>query len=173
MLGSIVPSSRYLIRRLLREVDWRSVRTVVEFGPGVGNITAAVLERMPDQGRLIALDTNEEFITALRRTITDPRLVAVNASAEHVRHVVTHHRVASVDCVISGIPFSMIPRPVGSSILKQVEQLLSPRGTMLVYQFSAAVKPALQEVFAEVEQEFEWLNILPAHVFRCRRRDEE
>src|SRR4029077_11664514 len=39
MLGSIIPSSRFLIRQLLQPVDWQAARVIVEYGPGVGNIT--------------------------------------------------------------------------------------------------------------------------------------
>src|SRR6476661_3144338 len=36
MLGSLIPSSRFLISRLLSKVDWSRARTIVEYGPGVG-----------------------------------------------------------------------------------------------------------------------------------------
>lgn len=49
MLGSVIPSSRYLIRQLLRDVQWDRIRVIVEFGPGVGTISREILERMrPD-----------------------------------------------------------------------------------------------------------------------------
>ena len=41
MLGSLIPSSRFLIGRLLSKVDWGARRTIVEYGPGVGTITVA------------------------------------------------------------------------------------------------------------------------------------
>ena len=40
MLGSLIPSSRFLVERLLRKVDWKRAKTIVEYGPGVGTITA-------------------------------------------------------------------------------------------------------------------------------------
>ncbi|MDE2262321.1 MAG: methyltransferase, partial [Gammaproteobacteria bacterium] len=43
MLGSIVPSSRFLIRQLLAPIDWSAARVIVEYGPGVGCITAEIL----------------------------------------------------------------------------------------------------------------------------------
>jgi phospholipid N-methyltransferase len=46
MLGSIVPSSRFLIKELLQPIDWNQARVIVEYGPGVGVITAEILRRM-------------------------------------------------------------------------------------------------------------------------------
>ena len=45
MLGSIVPSSRFLIRELLGPVDWTRARVVVEYGPGVVGITDLALQQ--------------------------------------------------------------------------------------------------------------------------------
>ena len=39
MIGSLIPSSRRLIDRLLGKVDWNRARVIVEYGPGVGTIT--------------------------------------------------------------------------------------------------------------------------------------
>ena len=39
MLGSLVPSSRFVIQDVMAQVDWDRARVVVEYGPGVGTIT--------------------------------------------------------------------------------------------------------------------------------------
>src|SRR5262245_13274106 len=36
MLGSIIPSSRHLVNRVLEPIDWATARVIVEYGPGVG-----------------------------------------------------------------------------------------------------------------------------------------
>ena len=46
MLGSIVPSSRFLIKQLLEPINFGRARVIVEYGPGVGVITAELLRRM-------------------------------------------------------------------------------------------------------------------------------
>src|SRR5215813_5749265 len=51
MLGSLIPSSRFLIGRLLDKVDWSRAGTIVEYGPGVGTITAGILSRMQPRSR--------------------------------------------------------------------------------------------------------------------------
>ena len=46
MLGSIIPSSRFLVNQVLEPIDWERARVIVEYGPGVGTITAEILRRM-------------------------------------------------------------------------------------------------------------------------------
>ena len=65
MLGSLIPSSRFLIDRLLSRVDWKRARTIVEYGPGVGTITAHILSRMSPDARLVVFEMNEDFVRYL------------------------------------------------------------------------------------------------------------
>jgi hypothetical protein len=85
MLGSLIPSSRFLIDRLLGRVDWKRARTIVEYGPGVGTITAHILSRMLPDARLVVFEMNEDFVRYLARAFPDPRLHVVHGSAETVQ----------------------------------------------------------------------------------------
>lgn len=167
MLGSVLPSSPFLIQRLLRQVDWTQVRVVVEYGPGVGTFTREILRRLPDDAVLIALETNEDFVAFLRRSLEDPRLHVVHGSAAEVDRVLAERGLPGADCVISGIPFSTLPEEERERILITTRDVLQPQGALLVYQFSSRVLPALQRVFSSVRRGFEPLNVLPAQIFVC------
>ena len=168
MLGSIVPSSRFLIRQLLQPVDWEQARVIVEYGPGVGVITAEVLRRMRPDAMLIAIETNPDFVTYLRDSIKDERLHVVEASAEAVDEILQRYGQSNASYVISGIPFSMIPAAVRERILLKTCEALKPGGSFLVYQFSTRVLEDLQRIFRYVRRQFEPLNVLPAHLFFCQ-----
>ncbi|HVW70287.1 MAG TPA: methyltransferase [Steroidobacteraceae bacterium] len=169
MLGSIVPSSRFLIRQLLEPVDWAQARVIVEYGPGVGVITAEVLHRMRPDAMLIAIETNPDFVNYLRANIQDERLHVVEASAEAVDEILRRYGQSNASYVISGIPFSTIPAPVRERILRKTCEVLKPAGgSFLVYQFSSRVLQDLQRIFRYVRRQFEPLNVLPAHLFFCQ-----
>jgi phospholipid N-methyltransferase len=168
MLGSIVPSSRFLIRQLLAPVNWTQARVFVEYGPGVGGITAEVLRRMHPEAILIAIEMNPDFVSYLGRAIPDPRLKVVEGSAESVDEILRRFGRDSADYIISGIPFSTIPAPVRERILRKTCDVLKPRGAFLVYQFSTRVFEDLKRIFGYVGRKFEPLNVLPAHLFFCR-----
>src|SRR5579864_3316760 len=77
MLGSIIPSSRFLIKQLLQPIDWQQAQVIVEYGPGVGGITAEILRRMRPDAALIAIEMNPDFVTYLTGSISDARLKVV------------------------------------------------------------------------------------------------
>jgi phospholipid N-methyltransferase len=168
MLGSIVPSSRFLIRQLLEPVDWGQARVIVEYGPGVGVITTEVLRRMGPDTMLIAIETNPDFVSYLRDSIKDERLHVVEGSAESVDEILRRYGQSNASYIISGIPFSTIPAPVRERILLKTCEVLKPGGSFLVYQFSSRVLQDLQRIFRYVRRKFEPLNVLPAHLFFCQ-----
>ncbi|HKP76067.1 MAG TPA: methyltransferase [Longimicrobiaceae bacterium] len=167
MLGSIIPSSRFLIHDLMRQVDWARAKVLVEYGPGVGNITAEVLRRMRPDARMVVFETNDDFVGFLRDAIPDPRLTVVHGSAADVGRVLAELGLGQADYVISGIPFSTMPPEVGQAIVRSTREALRPGGRFLVYQFSREVLRFLRREFEEIREAFEPLNILPARLYYC------
>jgi len=169
MLCSLIPSSPFLIERLLDNVDWRRANVIVEYGPGVGTITAEMLKRMRPDARLIVIEMNEDFVGFLGNQLRDPRLHVFHGSAADVDKALASAGVAQADYIISGIPYSVIPDAERHNILRKSREALAPGGTFLSYQFSGKVRPYLERVFGAVRQDFELLNILPARLFLCTR----
>lgn len=168
MLGSVIPSSRFLINGLLKQVDWSTTRVVVEYGPGVGTITTEILKRLHPDGSLVVFETNRDFVEYLRSSIRDPRLHIIHGSAEHVDEELAQLGLDGADYIVSGIPFSTMPPSVGLNILRNTRSTLERRsGRFLVYQFSPAVSNRLNDIFSEVRKGFEPLNIPPAWLFFC------
>lgn len=168
-VGWVLPSSRFLVEDVLRQIDWQEARTIVEYGPGLGAFTARVLERMRPDARLIALEINPEFIRELSRSLPDPRLHLVEASAADVDAVLGCLGVAHADYVISGIPFSTLPPAVREVVVQKTHAVLRPQGGFLVYQVSGAVRPHLERVFGHVSRDFRLLNTVPIRLFFCAR----
>jgi phospholipid N-methyltransferase len=168
MLGSLIPSSRFLVNKVLGEVDWLRARVFLEYGPGVGTFTTEILRRMRPDAVLIALETNADFVRFLRAKIHDDRLHVIHGSAADADSALARLDLSHADYVISGIPYTTIPPEVREIILRKTHSVLDPNGAFLVYQFTRSVLPHLQQVFAWVHQGFEPLNVMPARLFFCR-----
>jgi phospholipid N-methyltransferase len=167
MLGSIIPSSRFLVDQVLEPVDWSQAHVIVEYGPGVGTFTGEILRRMRSDAHLVAIETNRDFVRFLRRSFLDPRLHVVQDSAAEVGPVLTRLGLPAPRYVISGIPLGSMPDPVRTDIAVKTRAALEPGGAFLVYQFTARTLPALERTFADVRRSFERRNFPPAHLFLC------
>jgi len=169
MVGSMLPSSPFLVRQVLKQIDWEKARVIVEYGPGVGTFTREVLARMHPQATLIALELNSEFFGFLKSSLHDPRLRLIHESATEVDAVLQKLGHPQADYVISGIPFKTLPHALRDTIVRKTYSVLRPSGSFLVYQMSGAVLPYLEKVFAKVSRDVELLNFIPARLFYCAR----
>ncbi|MEO6224410.1 MAG: methyltransferase [Sphingomicrobium sp.] len=169
MVGSIVPSSKVLIERMLGPVDWSNTRLFVEYGPGVGTFTRAVLDKLPADATLVTIDTNAEFTSYLKQSIDDDRLVAVTGSAAEVEAILEQRGLGAADYVLSGLPFSTLPPGVGDAIGKATAKVIRPGGAFLVYQFSPKVRDFIAPHFDSIKRGFEWINVPPATLFWAYR----
>jgi len=165
MVGSIIPSSRILIERMLKPVDWENTKLFVEYGPGVGTFTRPILEKLGPDAKLIAIDTNPAFINYLRKSIDDTRFVPVTGSAADVERIVKEHGFESADYVLSGLPFSTLPPGIGDDIGQATSRVLRSGGAFLVYQFSPKVLDFIKPHFDRIDRGFEWINVPPATLF--------
>ena len=165
MVGSVIPSSKMLIDKMLDPVDWPECRLFVEYGPGVGTFTEHVLQRLPADATLIAIDTNSDFTDYLNRKFRDSRLIAVTGSAADTRKIMAEAGFEEADYILSGLPFSTLPPGIGPKIAAETAAALRPGGCFLVYQFSPKVRDFLAPHFDRIEKGFEWRNVPPAQLF--------
>jgi phospholipid N-methyltransferase len=167
-LGSITPSSRFLTREVVDRIDFTRAQHIAELGPGTGVFTQAILDRLAPDGRLLAVDTNIGFVQHLRREIRDPRLTVIEGSAERIDELAHEAGWRAVDAVVSGIPYSLLPRPVMRGILQSTRRALGDQGVFVGYQYSKMLRPHLLDVFGNVHYRSVLLNVPPAFVYTCR-----
>jgi phospholipid N-methyltransferase len=165
MVGSVIPSSRVLIDKMLAPVDWANCKLFVEYGPGVGTFTQHILERLAPDAILLTIDTNADFTQYLSAKIRDSRLRAVTGSAADVREIMADFGFEEADYILSGLPFSTLPPGVGPAIAEATADALRPGGGFLVYQFSPKVRQFIAPHFKRIDKDFEWINIPPATLF--------
>jgi phospholipid N-methyltransferase len=173
MVGSIIPSSRVLIDKMLEPVDWANTRLFVEYGPGVGTFTRPLLERLGPDATLVTIDTNADFTRYLKERIDDPRLVAVTGSAADVEKILADRNLGQADYVLSGLPFSTLPPGVGEDIAEATSNVIRPGGAFLVYQFSPKVRDFIAPHFDKIDRGFEWINVPPATLFWAWKKNGE
>jgi len=172
MVGSIIPSSRVLIEKMLEPVDWENTKLFVEYGPGVGTFTRPILDLLGPDAKLVTIDTNPDFTKYLTRSIDDPRLVAVTGSAAGVEQILAERSLGQADYVVSGLPFSTLPPGVGDAIAAATAKVIRIGGAFLVYQFNPKVLDFIKPHFERIDRGFEWINVPPATLFWAWREDQ-
>lgn len=165
-VGSVIPSSRFMERKIIEFSELDDARVVVELGPGTGGTTRALLRAMRPDARLVAIDLDRRF-TEIVAAIDDPRLIAHTGSAADLGAILKQHGLVAADVVISGIPFSTMPVELGRAIVNGVRESLSSDGRFVAYQFRAEVARLTDPIFGESRRTAPVpLNIPPMRIWQ-------
>lgn len=171
-VASLIPSSRFLERRVVESAGTRSAQTVVELGAGTGGTTRAILKAMSPGSRLLSIEINPRFCALLRR-IKDPRLTVHCGGAQELREAISLYGLLAPEAVISGIPFSTLGRGVGLRIIEAISASLVVGGRFVAYQVSKHVEHLSHPLLGPVRVEMELLNIPPLRIYRWEKHAEK
>jgi phospholipid N-methyltransferase len=170
-VGALHPSSRFLVRRLIRCLRPEAIGTIVELGPGPGIATRPILDALPAGARYIAIEKNPVFAAALKSSITDPRLRVVEGDACSVREILASQGVPAADAVIASIPFSFLPEERRAGLIDAVWALLADDGDFVIFhQFTPLIRSLVKKRFCRVRVRFEPRNIMPCFLLHCRKK---
>jgi len=167
-VGSVVPSSRFLERRIVKLSAIRDATTIVELGPGTGGTTRAILRAMPRHARLLCIEIDPQLHARLRR-IDDPRLIAHLGSAEQLREALAKHGLPAPDVVVSGIPFYYMDRAAARRVLEGISEALPHGGYFVAYQLRDRVAQLCGYPLELTRVELELLNVPPMQLFRWQK----
>jgi len=168
-VGSIIPSSQFLMRRVVDVAGIGSAATIVELGPGNGGLTRAILRAAPAHARVLSIELDPR-LHELVCDIDDERLIAHLGDAHRLKDTLSQYGLGAPEMIVSGIPFSTMSMLSGSQLLSKISSVLSPGGRFVAYQLSKRVA-ILARPFMEAEHmEVELFNIPPMRVYRWEKR---
>jgi len=166
--GTIVPSSRYLIQKMLKSVDFSNAKIIVEYGSGNGIITKEILKKLDSNSKLICFEINTEFYNHLK-TFKDSRLIIFNESCENIKSVCDQLNITEIDYIISSLPLTIIPDIVSKKILNESYDQLKRNGYFIQYQYSLSYFKKIKKIYKNVDLDFEIRNIPPAFIYNCKK----
>ena len=169
-VGSIIPSSKFLIKELLKNIDFKNASCIVEYGPGTGCITSEILKKARKDAKIFCFETNKKFCIYLKEKIKDERLKIINDSAENIKKNLKKYNVHNVDYVVSGMPFSTIPNNKKHLIIQETKSMLKTNGKFVIYQFLNNFKKYLRNYFSKISAGYVPLNIPPCFVYVCENQ---
>jgi phospholipid N-methyltransferase len=165
-VGSILPSSRYLARKLVSNIEWDRCKTVVELGAGTGTFTKYLVDAKPARTKLLIFENNSVFRVLLTKRF---REITLFDDATNLEEVLFAEGIKGVDCVVSGLPFAVFPDEKRQDILRQVQRVLGLDAQFITFQYSPQIYRELCSIFSDVQIRFTLLNVPPAIIYICRR----
>lgn len=173
-VGAIAPSSPGLVAAMVEWFDWEKSRNVVEFGPGTGVFTEAVLERLADDAKFVAIERSAELADKTRNRC--PGVQVFQDSVTNVAEICRQESMGQVDAIICGLPWASFSESLQTEIIDAMLEVLVPGGQFATFAYwQGVILPAgrrfsrrLHSTFTSVQRSHTvWLNLPPAFVYRC------
>lgn len=126
--GSILPSSRFLGKKMASLAKIDPERITIELGPGTGSITAQLINSGLPQKNLYCVEFDPKMCEIIKRKF--PEINVINASAENLGKLFAG-KSCNICAIVSSLPLLSLPKNVTEKILKESQSIL-PQGARFI-----------------------------------------
>lgn len=146
--ASIIPSSKYLAKEMIKGIDFSKVHTIVELGPWTWTFTKTVVESMQPWTTFIAIELEKDYVEILTKTFWN-KVVVEHESAHNIDMILEKHGIKHLDLIVSWLGFVSLPKEVLQPMLEKISYYTSQWTIFRTFTY----------IPKNFEQIFKWLNI--------------
>lgn len=130
-VGSICPSSRALAAALVQMVPAHDDGLILDLGAGSGIVTERLLEAGIAPERIVAVELSPRLAELCKQRY--PKVTVLTGDARHLAALLdTCAPEKRIACIISSLPFRVMPTPLVRDILFAIKAVIADRGGFLV-----------------------------------------
>ncbi|MDF9798390.1 phospholipid N-methyltransferase [Catalinimonas alkaloidigena] len=167
-IGSIASSSRYLTRKIIKEIDFNQKIRVLELGAGDGVFTKEILKRMSADSELYTYENHDNFIPLLRK-IKDKRLFLKAQCVSSIEQLPDDY----FNIVISSLPLANLSHSFKENIYREIQSKLCDSGLFIQYQYLLNDYREIEKAFSICELGFCLFNLPPAFIYKAKMLEEK
>jgi len=165
-MGSIIPSSASLCRKIAAAVERAPDQYVVELGAGTGVVSQALLASGVPADKLVVVEIVPEMAEHLR--IRLPGVNVVCGDAFDLKHALPPEMHGRIGTAICGIPLVLLPLERQQAFVDAVEAVAPGRGFLLYSYCATSPLPYGKLGLGGRRMAFTLANFPPASVWRYR-----
>ena len=163
-MGSIVPSSPALCRRVVQQVRRTGDEWVIELGAGTGVVSRALLRGGLPPERVTVVEIVPSMATHLRQIL--PGVEVIEGDARALPDLIPAARHGQVGTVICGIPLVLLPLAEQRRFIGAMLAVAPGRGFLHYSYCITSPLPAAKHGLRATREAWTPLNLPPASVWR-------
>jgi phosphatidylethanolamine/phosphatidyl-N-methylethanolamine N-methyltransferase len=163
-MGSIVPSSAALCRRIVAQTHYAEDEAVLELGAGTGVISKALLEGGLPAERLFVVEIVRDMANHLRAQL--PGANVIEGDARRLPALIPPEWHGKIGTVVVGIPLVLLPVDEQRRFIDAIEAVAPKRGFILYSYCVTSPLPWKQHKLVAKREQWTPLNFPPASVWR-------
>jgi phospholipid N-methyltransferase len=170
--GSLVPSQRFLIAKMIAPIPKTYRGQILELGAGSGALTMRLAAKCPE-AQIRACEINPILAQDCKNNLTraghNGRVEVVLASAECLLSEMCRQGVNKPDFIISGIPLGTLGGERARTLLDAIRRTLGEGGMYIQFQHSLLDRKKIRARFPNSRSVPAFLNFPPAFVYYAQR----
>lgn len=164
-IGAIAPSGKALAAKMMEPIRFSRAACIVEYGPGTGSFTRELIRRKQKDAKLLVIEKNPVFYEKLKKEFgNEPNVYLIQGDAAEVNTYLSKFGFLAADYIVSGLPFTSLPKEVSETILLATKKAIGTKGRFLTFQYSLAKQKFFRKYFAMTGRLLEFKNLPPAYV---------
>lgn len=163
-MGSVIPSSDALCRRVVKQVSRTGDEAVLELGAGTGVMSRALLEGGVPPERLIVVEIVPEMADHLRGSL--PGVTVLHGDARLLPALLPQRWHGHIGTVVCGIPLVLLPVAEQRRFIQAMDAVAPGRGFLLYSYCATSPLPWRKHALTAKREAWTPLNFPPASVWR-------
>jgi phosphatidylethanolamine/phosphatidyl-N-methylethanolamine N-methyltransferase len=163
-MGSIVPSSPALCRRIVAQTRFADDEVVLELGAGTGVISRALLDGGLPPERLYVVEIVPDMAEHLRAAL--PGVQVVQGDARRLPQLIPPEFHGRIGTVVVGIPLVLLPLAEQRRFIDAIQAVAPGRGFILYSYCITSPLPWKKHGLVPKREAWTPLNFPPASVWR-------
>jgi phosphatidylethanolamine/phosphatidyl-N-methylethanolamine N-methyltransferase len=183
-VSTIFPASKSLSKAMAICSEVKEKKIIVEIGVGTGALTEAMLPLMGAEHSYTGFEIdktfykflNDKFVNQHKDSIS--KLKNFEFKSDSAESIASLFEEASVDVVVSSLPWSIFEPGLQNSILNEVYKIMKPGGVFSFYNYMTSsqfgqiksFKSQINKRFSSLEPKKRvWANLPPATVWVAKK----
>jgi phosphatidylethanolamine/phosphatidyl-N-methylethanolamine N-methyltransferase len=163
-MGSIVPSSPALCKRIVAQTRYADDEIVLELGAGTGVISRALIDSGLPPERLYVVEIVPDMADHLRSAL--PGVQVIQGDARRLPSLIPQQFHGRIGTVVVGIPLVLLPLPEQRRFITAIEAVAPGRGFILYSYCVTSPLPWKKHGLLPKREAWTPLNFPPASVWR-------
>lgn len=164
-MGSVIPSSPALCRRVAAQTRLAPDEIVLELGAGTGVISRALLDSGLPPERLFVVEIVPDMVAHLR-SVLPAAVNVIEGDARELASLIPHQWHGRIGTVVCGIPLVLLPLAQQRRFIDAIEAVAPGRGFLHYSYCVTSPLPAEKHAMTAKREAWTPLNFPPASVWR-------
>jgi len=174
--GAILPSSKFLAKKMITKEDIEKSEVIVELWAGSGSFTEYIFKYFEEyklnnkntSKKIFIIEKDIDFYNVLLKKFPEYSNIIYNIDLLDIEDLMINNDVKNIDLIISWLPFKSLPKEIFDFlVLEFLPKFINNTTKFIQFSYFSNFMNILSKYFKNIDKKRCLLNIPTAYIFTC------